>query len=79
MRPRASLVVGLVALTAALVAPGLAVAHGDEDEVAALAKQPARGGTAGDRAHSGMRRHRGSFLADDPARYLASWESTPAS
>lgn len=35
-------VVGLIVLTAALGMPGLALAHGKEDEVAELAKQPAR-------------------------------------
>jgi hypothetical protein len=40
---RTALIVGLAALTAALAAPGLALAHGEkEDELAELAEQPAR-------------------------------------
>ena len=43
MSLRTALVVGLAALTAVLAAPGLALAHGEkEDELAELAKQPAR-------------------------------------
>jgi hypothetical protein len=43
MSLRTSVVVGLAALIAALAAPGLALAHGEkEDELAELAKQPAR-------------------------------------
>ena len=42
MSLRTCSVVGLIVLTAALAVPGLALAHGKEDEVAELAQQPAR-------------------------------------
>ena len=42
MTLRAGLAIGLASLTAAFAAPVLAFAHGDDDEAAALAAQPAR-------------------------------------